>query len=590
MDLERRVDMGKTKKIYIAMILILFMQFICYGCQKKVHENEVNNVLTSDEVYYHVRDIVLPDPDLSIQEAYTAIGDNCKRVIEMKIMLQNDVVYRLVAALSELKICYYFQICQSPYTEWEVYNLEFIYDDYYDKAASTYLDPINFDVTNENDIYFILQKVALDSSNYITAQDTFYLTLWNRELGIQSISELPEALDMCQEYLTKEVKIFDPDNIYVFMMHGQSIQKLNQDIAIENSYLLENGIWNLMQNQSTGEVYYYGVSEDLLELRSLETNESFLENCDQVGLYNDKVIKLTCSDSGQIYMYRNRKLLRLNDAKGFDTVSDLLNQGYLINRIYGMSTNDETVYLLAEVESEYCLLSANEQDRPTDKQEIIVADVSGRSEIFYAISMFNRRSDLYHITVLSNKENETYQEHLTRLQLEVSSGNYPDIYLMDESIAKSYARNGYLMNMSSYTDGLSNLWLNAFEASKIDDVQYGIPYSARFYAGVCSKDLVGERTSWTIEEMMDIIRNSNTKYLLYNDYFAAMDVISYSILNDYSNDDYIDWDKGISHLTEKPFLELLKFAKDYTPQDMNFSQDEIRSLLVNGTIAIDRRY
>lgn len=110
-----------------------------------------------------------------------------------------------------------------------------------------------------------------------------------------------------------------------------------------------------------------------------------------------------------------------------------------------------------------------------------------------------------------------------------------------------------------------SLFLNAaLENGRVDGVTYGIPYSCTLYSLVFSQKVAGDRQSWTVEEMMKAVRESEAKTLYW--YFSqnnAYSIVLQCGLYDNENTAYIDWKAGESHLDEQPFMELLKFAKEY---------------------------
>ena len=78
---------------------------------------------------------------------------------------------------------------------------------------------------------------------------------------------------------------------------------------------------------------------------------------------------------------------------------------------------------------------------------------------------------------------------------------------------------------------------------------------------------------------MDAVEKSDAKIL--EPGLSGEHMVYYYALFDDTNTAYIDWEKGVSHLTEQPFLDMLAFAKKY--EDTGVYGDNERELLQSGT-------
>ena len=81
---------------------------------------------------------------------------------------------------------------------------------------------------------------------------------------------------------------------------------------------------------------------------------------------------------------------------------------------------------------------------------------------------------------------------------------------------------------------------------------------------------------------MEAVRASEAEVLEYGR--SGVGIVMYYGLYDEENKAFIDWEKGESHLTEQPFLELLAFAKEYAYTGQ-YKSDEIMECLADGRIA-----
>lgn len=236
-------------------------------------------------------------------------------------------------------------------------------------------------------------------------------------------------------------------------------------------------------------------------------------------------------------------------------------------------------------EGHYYLLSAEEGERPDEKQEIKLAGIiSPTSYLQRVITKFNNQNDKYHITIQGLRDGESETEYKQRVQMEVSAGKGADLFFENAIDATSYAKNGFLQRMEGenlITDA-DELWESALACGKFDGIQYGIPYEAKLMFAAYSKDLTGDRESWTVDEMMEAVKKSDAKVLSYN--IGINELIYYYGLLDVSNKEYIDWEAGESHLSETPFLRLLEFTQKYAWNNQ-YVGEETGKLIQDGTIA-----
>lgn len=125
--------------------------------------------------------------------------------------------------------------------------------------------------------------------------------------------------------------------------------------------------------------------------------------------------------------------------------------------------------------------------------------------------------------------------------------------------------NGYLECLDGVITDESAYLQAAFDSSRMDGHLYGIPYDCQFDFVSYKKADAGERISWTLQELVEAVRASDAEVL--EEDCTGYSLIMRYALKDNSNTAYIDWEKGESHLSEQPFLDLLAFAKEYADTD-----------------------
>lgn len=115
--------------------------------------------------------------------------------------------------------------------------------------------------------------------------------------------------------------------------------------------------------------------------------------------------------------------------------------------------------------------------------------------------------------------------------------------------------------MGNVYENPSDYWPAAVNAGKMDDVCYSVCYRVVPSILVVSKSLAGDLESWNIEQMMETIRNSPAESLQMG--LDSMGIVLQYGLAGRDNPQFIDYDAGVSHLAEQPFIDFLDFAKNY---------------------------
>ena len=545
------------KKKLSKIIFFLFIA-LCTGCNKNkqpIHKDIEKSSNPTNSTYYRVRETVLPNAD-------TIIGDSIKKdgyVRQLSLSIQNDTIYRLAqiwnGTLKEPEPNKYFvQVLKPPYKKWSSYETGPNY--WKTLFEGNYADERLFVTTNQ-EIYFLLQNMNLENG--------YSFVSWN-EYSSGKIINTYEGLSsvLWNDSNMREIDMYAERDTYLYQKQSQSVTKLGINFEIEKEYQLAGHIWGTIKNPMDETIYYYGVFDNKFCIWNLESGELILDGLKDIGSFDDNYVQAVCSENGNIFITNGQYLWRLQQNGNLEMVSDFIDQGYLIDKIYDMSCVGETVYLyINEFDMDY-IFTIQEEEKPQYMQEITLATYYSPS-IQAIVTKFNLRNDKYHIKIVSPKEGESYDDFYREIQMEISSEKGPDLFVLPKEVASGYARNGYLKDMTTFISNPETLWTAALKSAQIDNVQFGIPYNSYLYTTAFLKRLVGDRTSWTLSDLMQIVRNSDIVRIVDSSNYATF--INYFGLQDMSNTTFIDWNQGISHLDEGPFIELLEFSHQYINND-----------------------
>ena len=447
------------KRLYYYVVLTVTV-LLTTGCHKKSVIEQVD----TNSPYYRVHDTVLPNPNYYFDENLTIVN-------EIKSILQADVVYRLVNISKEDSFEYALQICEAPYDIWDTYSIDYLTTLFDGTDPYVGYGIIDMQVTTEQNVYFILEKIHFDIDTETIDQTTCCITKWNKDNQESFVCDIPESFSAYDKNfgLVKEINIYD-NEIILYDRYSRIQTQLDTSFQEIKRLDIDGGIYNTFTDPKEDNIYGYGLKDNKLGVWDIKTNAMVLDITEQYNKYDLPFIHLTGTDSNQIFLCDETVLCRVDDGK-LQEVSKMLDQGFIIDQIYDMSSKENCVTILAMVEGDYCLLQASEEERPTYKEELVIAGLIN-TNTQRAITMFNRRNDAFHINIYTMKEEESYSDFMKRLQIDVSSGNAPDIYTFSMYEAEDYIKNGFLSPMNDFIKEEEHLWKAALEAVQYNDIQY----------------------------------------------------------------------------------------------------------------------
>lgn len=219
------------------------------------------------------------------------------------------------------------------------------------------------------------------------------------------------------------------------------------------------------------------------------------------------------------------------------------------------------------------------------------ADVPDRTVVTYGalaltpseqreIADFNRESRECYISVIEYNQLSTYQENLTALITDILAGNAPDIITQGELVNRLGAA-GMLEDLWPYIDedpdlGRDALMLRPLQALEQSGKLYQIGGTFGFETLVGARDIVGDRMSWTpedlwaaLETMPEGCRPLGLGYSGTRTEFLRT-LVSLEIGN------LVDWETGTCHFDSQEFQDLLEFCAAFPEaQTETFEEMEV---------------
>lgn len=250
---------------------------------------------------------------------------------------------------------------------------------------------------------------------------------------------------------------------------------------------------------------------------------------------------------------------------------------------------------LYEAEIRLVLLTPTDQLPEDSKIKIVYGAIGNQYYIKNRIEKFNRENDTYYIEFRDYTEGgyqtaDTVEEHdavrraaRLRLQAEVSAGKGPDI--LDSTLPlEIYASAGYLEDLWPWIDNdpeidRAGLMTHVLECAETNGKLYTIGSSFTVETAVTSRSAAGDRTGWTLEEMLDAYGGTVPKLYFGQPRFVFEMNAEQSLwlLFEMDQDRYLDWETGVCRFDSEDFKDLLRLCASAGNGEAEY--DEVTPLL-----------
>lgn len=261
-----------------------------------------------------------------------------------------------------------------------------------------------------------------------------------------------------------------------------------------------------------------------------------------------------------------------------DIVSNDVVQVYLIDNscvavIYN-DRNDETgrTYGIEFVER-----VSREAVAADDREELVIGCMYMPVLLERNVVEFNKSQQKYHVSIrtYNDRSNEvTTDEAITKLYLDLASGNAPDMLNLQYLDIYNLVDKNAIEDLRPYFDGDTETGIQDYvesvvEAFTIDGVLTAVPLEYYIYSYFGKQDMVGGSAGWTIEDVDTCLNNNpgSVVSLYWSKEYALGRILAYSV------DAFIDSDNGICDFTTDTFDALLDIIGQL-PDDVNYSMME----------------
>ena len=228
-------------------------------------------------------------------------------------------------------------------------------------------------------------------------------------------------------------------------------------------------------------------------------------------------------------------------------------------------------YCADQQELDFVEVKRSERSSLQEKRVLTLGTFSPQ-EVSPLVLRFNRSHPDVRIQILDYSESlsgtseEEIFGNMNKLNVQIMSGEMPDLLVLQGLPYEQLAAKGLLEDLYPYLDRDPVLQRQDFlpsvmEALETDGKLYQIAPGFTVYTLLGSPDVVGTEPGWTIRELEEAARTMPEGCSILGPY-STRDVVLMQMLNVGMND-YIDWQKGSCDFDNEAFCELLRFCASF---------------------------
>ena len=283
-------------------------------------------------------------------------------------------------------------------------------------------------------------------------------------------------------------------------------------------------------------------------------------NTMSAGTYSDLVY---CTNEG-VYTF-NR-----GDANSTEKMN-FVNSDLYLNNISAMVELDANSFLGVFSEEYGEELKAgiftyvDPKDIP-DKAVIVLGGSYVSNDIKKRAIEFNRSSEEYRIVIKDYDSYNSYEDYnagVTQLNNDIISGSMPDILITNGLPMQNYISKGLLADIGKLIEEdeeLSQVEFvqNVFDAYSVNDRLYYIIPSFQVSTMVGKVSMLGDRTSWTMEDMMQLESTLPEGTVMFGE--MTRDNFIRTMM-EYCAGDFVDVETGKCDFDSQNFIAMMEYAK-----------------------------
>jgi len=456
----------------------------------------------------------------------------------------------------------------------------------------------NVNIAPDNNLVVQYSFWISDETGYENFTYLYVLDSEGKEITRKNVSEIFPDID----YVYINNMVFSDDGNIILQL-SEKIICVDKDFNILFDITLENDGYIESLKKIGGEIYAYVYSpstavtapggeynyDDYYSLYTVDMKAKKLVLSDKklpsgVNFYNvmtgpDYDIYYRDYERGIFaFNFGDTEMTELCNFINSDLTSDDVSQVYILSKDKFLCTGyDSETY-----KEKLTILNRIPDEEVPEKIIITLALVQSDYYLRRAVIKFNKANDEYRIAFNDYSkyaDDYDYSPAYTQLNNDIISGNVPDILVLDSEMPlNSYFKKGLFADLNTMFESdteinRSDFLENVLDALEYNDKLYRITPSFRVTTVAGKKSLLGERTGWTVAEMMQFINEHSDKRAFFDlTQTSALEYLCSMMISD-----FIDPVTGECDFNSEAFMSILEFANTLSDKsvwdDMDWNND-----------------
>lgn len=438
-----------------------------------------------------------------------------------------------------------------------------------EKDENSYINGIN--VSNAGDLLYLYSSYDLK-----TDKQNFTLIKADKEGKILAKEDINKLLKLNgSEYFyglymdaNDNIVILYENSLYVFDKEFKMLGEVKNDSFIAGLAASEDGKIYCGTDSEEGAVVKVLDTEKLEWADTYKIDINYFSGSD--SLFAGEEYDFYYKDDTGIYGYdtASQKSTKLMDYIASDITSDNtysiipFGQGQFIGNDYEGEATKMVLYTKVD--------PSTIENKKTITLGVLWAD----DTIKKAVVEFNKNNQEYRIEI---KDYSSEEDAVTKMNADIVAGNVPDIMCLSNLPVEQYIEKGMLEDLTPYVEKDAEIKEGDFipavlEAMKTDGKLYYVSPSFQVHTMLAAKDLVGEKSGWTFQEMFDLLESQKDDVRPFHTQEKTSMLSSFLW---YCNSDFIDWRTGECKFDSQEFKGILELCnKGKNENEVDYENEE----------------
>lgn len=424
----------------------------------------------------------------------------------------------------------------------------------------------------------VLSQVSDYNEKTGESKETYYVHTLNEKGKITDTVELQRKKKKSQEdyfYVNRNGVAFSGGKLYV--VSETKIYCFDENGKEEKVYQDDNNNYiDSIVAASDGKLYVFGYEGEKYALREFDPATGNFGKTLDFGDYSIYNANMSAGEGSILYIND------MNNVYTFDLSTGKLNTefNWLNSDVDG---NNISSFFQLEPGKFMAVSTAYDDSTQKNNLEIVTmnkvksSDVKEKQILTLSCSYldynvkakvldFNKKNETYRIEV---KDYSNYEDGPKQMNLDITSGNIPDIMDVSSVPKDQYIKKGILTDLYPMMEKDTEVTKESFIPSVLKTIEkdgklYYMGTSFSIQGLAASKKIMGDKEGWTVDDMMKLYEEmpEDGVFMQYmTRQWFLQNIISYQMK------DYINWSTGEVRFDSEDFVKLIEFSKNFPDEE-----------------------